>query len=75
MTVREKLEEMISSANKDTFKGGVKIILGGLTMAAGLKMFGDGVQKAERNATMMNVFEATKDAFDEDTLNKPWNGD
>ena len=75
MTVKEKIEEMISSANKDVFKGSMKIILGGLTMAAGLKMFGDGIQKAERNATMMNVFEATKDVFDEDTLNKPWTGD
>lgn len=75
MTVKEKIEEMISSANTDVFKGCMKTMLGGLVMAAGLKMFGDGIQKAERNATLMNVVEATKDAFDEDTLNKPWKGD
>lgn len=75
MTVKEKIEEMISSANKDVFKGSMKTILGGLTMAAGLKMFGDGIQKAERNATLIDVVKVTKDAFDEDTLNKPWKGD
>lgn len=75
MTVREKIEEMISSADKDMIKGGVKAIFGGLVMAAGLKMFGDGIQKAERNATIMNVFEVTKDAFDSETLDKTWNGD
>lgn len=75
MTVREKLEEMISSANKDMIKGSVKTMLGGLVMAAGLKMFGDGIQKAERNATLVDIVKGTKDAFGEDTLNKPWNGD
>lgn len=75
MTVREKIEEMISSADKDMIKGSVKTIFGGLVMAAGLKMFGDGIQKAERNATLINVVKGTKDAFDEDTLNKPWKGD
>lgn len=75
MTVKEKIEEMISSANKDMFKGSMKIILGDLTMAAGLKMFGDGIQKAERNATLIDVVKVMKDAFDEDTLNKPWKGD
>lgn len=75
MTVREKIEEMISSANNDKFKGCVKTMLGGLVMAAGLKMFGDGIAKAERNATLVDVVKGTKDAFDEDTLNKPWKGD
>lgn len=72
MTVREKIEEMISSADKDMVKGSVKAIFGSLVMAAGLKIFSDGIQKAERNATVMNVFDVTKDTFDEDTLNKEW---
>lgn len=67
MTVREKIEGMITSANNDKFKGCVKTMLGGLVMAAGLKIFSDGIQKAERNATVMNVFDVTKD-----TLNKEW---
>lgn len=74
MTVREKLEETISSADKDMIKGSVKAIFGGLVIAAGLKLFGDGITNAERNATMIDVFKATKDAFDEDTLNKTWKG-
>ena len=72
MTVREKIEEMISSANNDTFKGGIKAIFGSLVMAAGLKIFSDGITKAERNATMSNVFEGIKDGFDDDDLNKNW---
>lgn len=72
MTVREKIEEMVSSADKDMVKGSVKAIFGSLVMAAGLKIFSDGIQKAERNATVMNVFDVTKDTFDEDTLNKEW---
>lgn len=75
MTVGEKLEEMISSANKDMIKGSVKAMFGGLVIAAGLKLFGDGLTNAERNATMSDVFKVSKDAFDEDTLNKPWKGD
>lgn len=72
MTVREKIEEMISSADKDMIKGCVKTIFGGLVMAAGLRMFGDGVQKAERNATMINIFKGMKDGFDDEDLDKNW---
>ena len=72
MTVREKIEEMISSADKDMIKGSVKTIFGGLVMAAGLKMFGDGIQKAEKNATMINIFKGMKDGFDDEDLNKNW---
>lgn len=75
MTVREKIEEMISSATKDVIKGSVKTIFGGLVMTAGLKMFGDGIQKAERNATLINVVKGTRDAFDSETLDKTWKGD
>ena len=74
MTVREKIEETISSANKDVFKGCVKTMLGGFVMAAGLKMFGDGIQKAERNATLVDVFKGTRYAFDSETLDKTWKG-
>lgn len=72
MTVREKIEEMISSADKDVVKGSVKAIFGSLVMAAGLKMFSDGITKAEHNATMSNVFEGIKDGFDDNDLNKNW---
>lgn len=75
MTVREKIEEMISSADKDMIKGSVKAIFGGLVMAAGMKMFGDGIAKAERNATIRDVFEVTKDAIDSETLDKTWKRD
>lgn len=75
MTVREKIEETISSADKDMVKGSVKAIFGGLVMAAGLKMFGDGIQKAERNVTLVDVFKGTRDAFDSETLDKTWKED
>lgn len=75
MTVKEKIEEMISSTDKDMVKGCVKTIFGGLVMAAGLKMFGDGIQKAERNATMMDVLEGIKDRSDSETLDKTWKED
>ena len=75
MTVGEKLEEMISSANKDMLKGCMKTMLGGLVMAAGLKMFGDGIQKAERNATEIDIVKAIGDGFDDKILDKPWKGD
>lgn len=75
MTVREKIEGMITSANNDKFNGCVKTMLGGLVMAAGLKMFGDGIQKAERNATLIDVVKGMKDAFDNETLDKTWKED
>ena len=72
MTVREKLEAVISSADKDKLKGCTKMMFGSLAMCVGLKMFGEGVAKAERNSIVGLIARETKESLEEETLNKTW---